>query len=98
MQQAFQFWHGGRTYNCKVTELDGAATGMWWSFTLGSGSERYLPFRTARGDTQTNVQERVIAYHTNFMTKRAAPPPPRNNVGRPPKAKVQQQQAVAAEE
>lgn len=98
MQSAFQFWHGGRTYNCAVVQLDGAASGSWWSFTLSSGSERYLPFRAAKGDTKDNVQERVIAYHTNFVTKRAQPPQPRHTVGRPPKAVQQARAAEQAEQ
>lgn len=98
MHKPFQFWHGGRTYYCSVTEIDGAGAGTWWSFTMSTGNERAMPFRAEKGDTQASVQERIIAYHTNFLARRAAPPPPRHTAGRPPKAQVQAQAKVAAEE
>ena len=85
MVEPFEFWHGGRTYRVQVTELDGAAEGTWWSFSVANTNERAMPFRAAKGDTKANVTERIIAYHTNFLTRRAAPPTPHHQVGRPPK-------------
>lgn len=98
MHEPFEFWHGGRTYHCKVIELDGAASGTWWSFSLANSGDRAMPFRAEAGDTKASVTERVIAYHTNFLARRAAPPAPHHPAGRPPKAVQAQKAAAAAEE
>ncbi len=97
VHEPFEFWYGGRTYHCKVTELDGAAAGKWWSFHLSNPNECAMPFRAEPGDTKASVQERVIAYHTNFLARRAAPPVPHHPAGRPPKAVQQARAAEAAE-
>ncbi len=97
VHEPFEFWHGGRTYHCKVTELDGAAAGKWWSFHLSNPNECAMPFRAEAGDTKASVQERVIAYHMNFLARRAAPPAPHHPAGRPSKAAQQAKAAEAAE-
>lgn len=99
MHEPFEFWYGGRTYHCQVTELEGAAAGKWWSFYLSNSNDRAMPFRVEPGDTKASVQERVIAYHTNFLARRAAPPAPHHPAGRPTKAAQQlKAQSQAAEE
>lgn len=89
MRKAFQFQVGWRTYRCAVGEQPRSPNGApwWWFFVTGDG-HRYSPFPAAAGDTEESVRERILAFHTHRLARRAEPPPPRYQVGRPPKAKA----------
>ncbi len=88
MKEAFQFQVGWRTYRCQVERQGGPKSEAWWWFAVTGDTHRYAPFRAASGDTEAGVRERVLAYHTHRLARRAEPPPVRNQPGRPPKNKV----------
>jgi hypothetical protein len=82
MIEAFDFWEAGRTYTCYVERLNGPGSEAWWWFDATGDGHRYAPFRANERDTRKSVRERVIAYHVNLLTRRAAPPTPHNQWGR----------------
>jgi len=84
--EPFEFMHEGRTYYCSTVVLEGAGAGTWWSFTTSNGNTRAMPMRASKDDTRESVQQRIIAYHTHFLKRRAEPPTPQHTVGRPPKS------------
>jgi hypothetical protein len=87
MKEAFQFQVGWRTYTCKI-ERQGPGAEAWWWFAVTGDTHRYAPCRATPGDTEAGVRERILAYHTHRLARRAEPPPPRHQAGRPPKAKT----------
>ncbi len=73
MLKGFRFEDGGRTYNCEAVALLGPEGGLWWCFTVSSDTNRYAPFRAESRDTRGSVQDRIVAYYTHHLKRRAEP-------------------------
>ena len=74
MLKGFEFAADGRTYVCTIEERRGMAGEFWWWFTVTGDQSMYAPFRVTSADTRDSVRERVVAYYTNRVWKRAQPP------------------------
>jgi len=75
---SFTFVDDERTYTCVREGLRGVQDDPWWWFSVSTDDRhRYAPFRAEPGDTEASVRERVVAYYTDLLVRRAAPPEPR---------------------
>jgi len=74
MTQAFHFEDSGRTFSCGVEAPRGARTEAWWWFGVSGDAHRYAPFPALPGDTQDEVRQRIVAYYTDLLYRRAQPP------------------------
>ncbi len=81
----FSFQDGWRTYECRLERQKGSITDGWWWFQVTGDQHRYAPFAATPGESRDKVKDRILAYHTNLLARRAAPPEPRNQWGRPAK-------------
>lgn len=98
MKKAFQFEVGWRTYRCHVERRPGADdNALWWWFAVTGDGHTYAPFQAVASDTQDSVRDRIIAFHTHRLERRAEPPAPRFQAGRPPKNPNQQQAQAQAQ-
>ncbi|MGI8498376.1 MAG: hypothetical protein ACR2OG_12420 [Gemmatimonadaceae bacterium] len=88
MVKSFQFEDGGRTYTCTLEPSRTAKGQAWWWFGVSGDAQRYAPFMSASGDTQTTVRTRIIEYYNNVLVRRAMPPAPRHHWSGRPKAAV----------
>jgi hypothetical protein len=96
MLKGFRFEDGGRTYTCEPVALLGPEGGQWWCFTVSSDTNRYAPFRAESRDTRSSIQERIVAYYTNHLKRRAEPDQQHwAKRGRPPANKPQVPGAAA---
>ena len=82
MLKAFTFENNGRTYNCRVEEPRGSRTQAWWWFDVSEDGQRYAPFEATEDDTESAVQERVMAYYDHLLVRRAEPPQQRQHWAR----------------
>ena len=94
--QAFAFVDGERTFSCTVETTGAYRADLWWWFTVSTERtpQRYAPFRHAEGDTQADVQPRIVRYYDEMLARRAAPPVTRWSQ-RPAAAKVDAAGAAA---
>lgn len=76
----------GRVYACRLEPASGARKAAWWWFTVSGDTHRYAPFRAEKDDTPASVRDRVVAYYTNHLTRRAEPQSARSSWGRRPSA------------
>jgi len=83
MLSPFTFEHGGRSYTCTPEKGSGTLNGTWWWFNVSYDQQRYAPFEYAKGDTQSSVQSRIIAYYEHRLWAREQPTLPRNGMARP---------------
>ena len=88
MLKAFTFENNGRTYNCRVEEPRGSRTQAWWWFDVSEDGQRYAPFEATEDDTESAVQERVMAYYDHLLVRRAEPPQQRQHWARRTKPAV----------
>ena len=54
-------------------ERKGALAGSWWWFTVSGDQQSYAPFQAVKEDTRASVQQRVVEYYTNRLTRLAEP-------------------------
>lgn len=84
MKESFEFEDSGRKFECSAEQMRKSSPETWWWFRVSTEEQnRYAPFRTASDDTQSSVQERVIAYYNDLLVRRAAPPVNRWQRGAP---------------
>ena len=97
MKDSFEFVdRTGRRFECSVEKMRKTSPETWWWFRVSTDEQnRYAPFRTESGDTQSSVSERVVAYYDELLVRRAAPTVNRWQRGGPAKPAVE---AAAAEQ
>ena len=54
-------------------ERQGALAGSWWWFSVSGDAQSYAPFQAVKEDTRASVQQRVVEYYTNRLTRLAEP-------------------------
>lgn len=69
-RNAFDFVDSGRTYTCRVEELHRGRPEPWWWFDVSGDRSRYAPFRAVDDDTETSVQDRMVAYYEDLVARR----------------------------
>ena len=73
MKDSFEFEDAGRTFECSAEQMRKASPEKWWWFRVSTEDQnRYAPFRVESGDTQSSVQQRVVAYYDDLLVRRAA--------------------------
>jgi hypothetical protein len=72
--RAFEFEHDGRRFSCTVEQRRSARPESWWWFVVSTEDQhRYAPFQAAKGDTESSVRDRIVAYYDDLLARRAAP-------------------------
>ena len=51
----------------------GALAGSWWWVSVSGDAQSYYPFQAVKEDTRASVQQRVVEYYTNRLTRLAEP-------------------------
>ena len=69
-RNAFDFVDSGRTYTCRVEELHRGRPEPWWWFDVSGDRSRYAPFRAEETDTESSVQDRMVAYYEDLVARR----------------------------
>lgn len=72
MIEAFHFVEEGRTYSCFSEARRTQPSESWWWFDVSGDRQRYAPFRADSDDTLASVQERIVAFHSSLLARRAA--------------------------
>src|ERR1043166_6919664 len=67
-QSQFQFEDNGRSFRCERGASPAAPGTLWWWVNISGESQRYAAFRSEKGDTETKVRTRVIAYRSEEHT------------------------------
>lgn len=67
---AFDFVHSGRTYTCRIEELQRGRPESWWWLDVAGDRSRYAPFRAVDGDTAASVQDRMVVYYEDLVARR----------------------------
>lgn len=97
MKESFQFEDAGRKFECSAERMRKTSPETWWWFRVSTEEQnRYAPFRTSDDDTQSSVQERVVAYYNDLLVRRAAPPINRWQRGAPKPAGAAEGEAGVA--
>ena len=73
MIKGFEFVDAGRSYACTVEEQKGSGLESWWWFSVSGDNQRYSPFRAAKDDTRTSVQQRVVEFYANRLFRMSQP-------------------------
>lgn len=85
MTDPFEFVDAGRLFQCSVGTMHKTSPDVWWWFKVSSDpNARYAPFRVQPGETQAEVQARIVGYYDNMLARRAEPPVKRWQRGAPP--------------
>ena len=69
-RNAFDFVNSGRTYTCRIEELHSGRPEPWWWFDVSGDRSRYAPFRATDGESETSVQDRMVAYYEDLVARR----------------------------
>jgi len=75
----FEFEEGGRTFTCVAETSRATPDQVWWWVKVSGDGQRYAAFHKERGDTQTSLKPRIVAFYQKVLADRERPPEPRQH-------------------
>jgi hypothetical protein len=68
-----EFRDGERVFTCRAASSPATPGTVWWWISVTGESQRYAAFRAEAGDTQPNLQPRILAYWAQLLADRERP-------------------------
>jgi hypothetical protein len=75
----FEFEDSGRTFTCIAETSRATPDTVWWWVKVSGDGQRYAAFHKERGDTQTSLRPRIVAFYQKVLADRERPPEPRQH-------------------